>query len=96
VYGCRLYVWLSLLPRPAKVGSTAADTVQRIATQIGTSIPDKPVLLIEIKMNQCRTLERAVQATLGARSRKVVGGGAEWFKATRDKILSIYQFISQS
>jgi T5orf172 domain len=70
--------------------------VQRIAIQIGTSTPDKPVLLIEIKMNECRTLERAVQATLEARGRKIVGGGAEWFKATRDEILSIYQFISQS
>jgi hypothetical protein len=83
-------------PDRLKVGSTAADTVQRIATQIGTSTPDKPVLLIEIKTNECRALERAVHATLEARGRKVLGGGAEWFKATRDEILSIYQFINKS
>jgi len=48
-----------------KVGFTEANTVQRIAAQISTSTPDKPVLLIEIKTDQCRALERAIQATLG-------------------------------
>jgi hypothetical protein len=47
-----------------KVGFTEANSVQRIAAQIGTSTPDKPVLLIEIKTDQCRALERAIQATL--------------------------------
>jgi len=52
-----------------KVGLTEANTVQRIAAQIGTSTPDKPVLLVEIKTNQCRALERAIQATLETRGR---------------------------
>jgi hypothetical protein len=79
-----------------KVGSTEANTVQRIAAQIGTSTPDKPVLLVEIKTDQCRALERAIQATLETRGRKIRGGGTEWFKATRDEVLAIYQFISQA
>ena len=79
-----------------KVGSTEANTVQRIAAQITTSTPDKPVLLVEIKTNQCRALERAIQATLETRGRKIRGGGTEWFKATRDEVLAIYQFITQS
>jgi T5orf172 domain len=79
-----------------KVGFTEANTVQRIAAQIGTSTPDKPVLLIEIRTDQCRALERAIQATLETRGRKIAGGGTEWFKATRDEILAIYQFIVQS
>jgi T5orf172 domain len=79
-----------------KVGFTEGNTVQRIAAQIGTSTPDKPVLLIEIKTDQCRALERAILATLETRGRKIPGGGAEWFKASRDEILAIYQFITQS
>ena len=79
-----------------KVGSTEANTVQRIAAQIATSTPDKPVLLVEIKSDQCRALERVIQATLETRGRKIVGGGTEWFKATRDEVLAIYQFITQS
>jgi T5orf172 domain-containing protein len=76
-----------------KVGSTAVDTVQRIADQISTSTPDKPVLFIEIRTNKCRALERAIQATLETRGRKISGGGTEWFKASREEVLAIYQFI---
>src|SRR5438105_3166463 len=50
-----------------KIGSTDVDTVERIAQQINTSTPDKPVLLIEIRTNKCRSLERAIQATLETR-----------------------------
>jgi hypothetical protein len=79
-----------------KVGFTEANTVQRIAAQIGTSTPDKPVLLIEIKTDQCRALERAIQATLETRGRKIAGGGTEWFKATRDEVLAVYDFITRN
>jgi hypothetical protein len=90
VYGYRC------CPDRLKIGSTEADTLQRIAAQIGTSTPDKPVLQIEIKTNDCRTLERAIHAVLDARGQKITGGGAEWFKVTRDEILSIYEFIKRS
>jgi hypothetical protein len=82
-------------PDRLKVGSTEAETVQRIAAQIGTGTPDKPVLLIEIRTDQCRALERAIQATLETRGRKIRGGGAEWFKASADEVLAIYHFIKQ-
>jgi hypothetical protein len=78
-----------------KVGSTEADTLQRIAAQIGTSTPDKPVLQLEIKTNDCRALERAIHAVLEARGQKIMGGGAEWFKVSREDIVSIYHFIKQ-
>jgi predicted protein tyrosine phosphatase len=71
------------------------DTVERIAQQINTSTPDKPVLLIEIKTDKCRALERAIQATLETRGRKISGGGTEWFMASRDEVLAIYKFIDQ-
>jgi hypothetical protein len=83
-------------PDRIKVGSTDSDTVERIAQHIYTSTPDKPVLFLEIKTNKCRALEKAIQATLETRGCKIAGGGAEWFKASRDDILAIYQFVSQS
>src|SRR5437879_6846313 len=64
-----------------KIGSTDVDTVERIAQQTNTSTPDKPVLLIEIRTNKCRALERAIQATLETQGCKVIGGDAEWIKA---------------
>src|SRR5215469_12840462 len=48
VYGYRC------APDRLKIGSTEVDTVQRIAAQITTSTPFKPVLLIEIKTDVCR------------------------------------------
>jgi hypothetical protein len=82
--------------RTIKVGSTEADTLQRIAAQIGTGTPDKPVLHLETKTNDCRVLERAIQAILEARGHKIADGGAEWFNVSREEILSIYQFIKQT
>lgn len=78
-----------------KVGSTTAGAVERIAQQINTSTPDKPVLLVEIRSDRCRALERAIQATLETRGCKITGGGTEWFRASRDDVLAIYQFISR-
>lgn len=86
-YGC--------CPDRLKVGYATGDTVQRITDQIGTSTPDKPVLHIEIKTNDCRALERAIHAVLRVRGQKVFGGGDEWFKATRDEVVSIYRFICE-
>jgi T5orf172 domain len=83
-------------PDRLKVGSTEADTLQRIAAQIGISTPDKPVLYMEIRTNGCRLLERAIQAVLDAKGHKIAGEGAEWFRVNRDKILAIYQFINQA
>jgi hypothetical protein len=78
-----------------KIGFTESNTEQRIAAQIATSTPDKPVLLLEIKTDQCRALERAMQATLETRGRKISGGGTEWFKTSREEVLAIYEFVMQ-
>lgn len=80
-------------PDRLKIGMTEGDTVQRIAAQISTGTPDKPVLLLEIKTNTCRALERAMHGILEARGKKVAGGGTEWFKATRDEVIEIYKFV---
>jgi hypothetical protein len=71
-------------PDRVKIGCTDGDTVQRIAAQISTSTPDKPVLFLEIKTDKSRTLERALHSILAYRGRKVTGGGDEWFLTTAD------------
>lgn len=79
-----------------KVGSTEVDTIQRIAAQITTSTPDKPVLLLEIRTNECRCLEKAIQSILEVRGRKILGAGTEWFKTSREEVLTIYEFVRQT
>jgi hypothetical protein len=79
-----------------KIGKTEVDTVQRVIAQIGTSTPDKPVLLLEIRTHDHHSLERAVHSILEHRGCKVTGGGGEWFKTTREDVIGIYRFITQS
>jgi T5orf172 domain len=66
---------------------------KRPSSQIYTSTPDKPVLLLEIKTDHCRALERAIHAILETWGRKISGGGTEWFKASREEVLAIYEKI---
>jgi hypothetical protein len=87
-YGYRSY------PDRLKVGSTEAETVQRVAAQIATGTPDKPVLHVEIKTNDAALL--SARSTLSwKRGKRITGGGAEWFKVSREEILIIYEFIKQ-
>jgi hypothetical protein len=75
-------------PRRSAIDGTWA---RRITAQISTSTPDKPVLFLEIKTHDCGSLEKAIHATLEYRGRKIPGAGKEWFKATRDEVVAIYQ-----
>ncbi len=80
-------------PDRLKVGLSTGDAVQRIVAQISTCAPDRPALLLEIRTHDCGSLERAVHAVLEFRGAKVVGGGNEWFRTSRDEIVAIYRSI---
>jgi hypothetical protein len=82
-------------PDRLKIGLTKDDPVERVAAQINSSTPDKPVLFLEIKTHDCNSLERALHAILTYRGSKTLGGGAEWFKTTRDEIVSLYKLIEK-
>jgi T5orf172 domain len=83
-------------PDRLKIGLTKDDPVERIAAQVNSSTPDKPVLFLEIKTHDCNSLERALHAILTYRGSKTSGGGAEWFKTTREEIVSLYELIKES
>lgn len=82
-------------PDRLKIGLTFGDTVQRIAAQISTSTPDKPVLLLEIRTHDCSSLERAIHSTLTYRGTKIVGAGQEWFRTNREEVIAIYRSIAE-
>jgi hypothetical protein len=82
-------------PDRLKIGLTTGDTIQRIVAQISTSTPDKPVLLLEIRTHDCSSLERAIHAILEYRGAKIMGAGNEWFKTSRDEVVTIYRSIEE-
>ena len=81
-------------PDRLKIGRTDNDVVGRIASQIGTSTPDKPWLRLVIRTQNCRALEKALHGALQYRGKAVAGGGAEWFITDPDEILGIYTSIA--
>jgi Meiotically up-regulated gene 113 len=84
-------------PDRLKIGLTeVGDAVQRIAGQINTGTPDRPTLLLEIRTHDCKSLEKAIHSTLEYRGTKVPGAGKEWFKTSREEIVSIYQSTKKS
>jgi hypothetical protein len=58
-------------PDRLKIRSTDGDSIERVAAQISTGTPDKPVLLLEVKTPQCRVLERALHAILEYQGKKI-------------------------
>ena len=93
---CVVYVYgYSCAPDRLKIGLTTGDTIQRIVAQIGTSTPDKPALLLEIRTHDCSSLERAIHAILEYRGAKITGAGKEWFKVSRDEIVMTYRSIEE-
>jgi hypothetical protein len=80
-------------PDRLKIGSCSGDVVARVAAQIGTGTPDKPVLLVRIATHDCRALERVLHGVFRLQGRQVKGGGAEWFIATRDEVTVVYERI---
>jgi hypothetical protein len=76
-----------------KIGRTDRNVVDRIVDQINESTPDRPVLQLVLATNSAGALERALHGALVLRGRKVDGGGAEWFQASVDEILTIYHAL---
>jgi hypothetical protein len=82
-------------PDRLKVGLTEGDAAERIAAQISTGSPDRPVLFLEIKTHDCSSLERAIHAILEYRGCRIIGGGKEWFKTTRDELVAICKAVAR-
>jgi hypothetical protein len=81
-------------PDRLKIGRCSGDVVARIAAQIGTGTPDKPVLLLLIRTHDCRALERTLHGILQVHGKKISGAGAEWFITTPDEVVAAHQRIT--
>lgn len=81
-------------PDRLKIGLCTGDAVARIAAQISTGTPDKPVVLVEIRTHDCRALERVLHGMFRLKRRQVAGAGAEWFIATPEEVLDAYEKIA--
>jgi hypothetical protein len=83
------------LANALKIGRSDGPSEQRIAQQINVATPGKPVLVLEIRTDDCRKLERALHPVLDLRGRKIGGGGAEWFAVTRDEVVALQEGLAR-
>lgn len=81
-------------PDRLKIGSCMGDPVARIAAQIGTGTPDRPVLHLLLRTHDCRALERALHGYFRLRHRRVEGAGSEWFVATIAEVIHAVERIA--
>ncbi|SDG29919.1 T5orf172 domain-containing protein [Limimonas halophila] len=79
-----------------KVGSSTGDVISRVASQIHTSTPDRPHLVLMIQTHDARALERSIHGILRLHGRKVPGAGAEWFFVSPRELEAIYERIADA
>lgn len=77
------------IPDRLKVGKTVGAAVDRIVQRINVSTPDRPTLVLELRTSDCGKLEAVLHGALAPRGCKILGGGDEWFRASRDSVETI-------
>ena len=83
-------------PDRLKIGQTGGDVLDRIAKQINTSTPDRPLLKLVIRTGQAVHIERMLHAALRAKGAEIAGGGTEWFRITPDELLALYEAFAEA
>ncbi|MFD6391876.1 GIY-YIG nuclease family protein [Nocardia sp. NPDC060259] len=78
---------------PHKIGMTTVSVAARLADQVGTALPERPVVVLELETDNAALLERAVHAVLELRGRKIeTCPGNEWFETNIDEIRAVVGF----
>lgn len=78
---------------PIKVGMSTTDAGLRMRDQVGTAMPERPVVGMLYRTDDARTLERLVHSTLRTRGRHLKDApGSEWFLSSVQEVRSIIEF----
>jgi hypothetical protein len=81
---------------PCKIGISDVGVSARVAAQVGTGMPERPVIgmVVEYPTGRARKVESAVHSVLEARGRRHEGsGGAEWFLTSVAEVCDLVRFI---
>lgn len=80
---------------PHKIGMTRVDAEGRIKEQIGTALPEAPVITIFDQVANPDQIEKAVHAILVTRGKSVkYSPGSEWFDTNLEEVDGIINFLS--
>jgi hypothetical protein len=80
-------------PDRLKIGRSSGEPVARIAAQISTGTPDRPVLGLKIRTHDSGALERTLHGIFRLKGKQVAGAGAEWFTVTREEVIALFEKV---
>lgn len=81
---------------PHKIGMTRVNASGRIKEQIGTALPESPVISIFENVDNPERIEKAVHAILMARGKGIkLSPGSEWFDTNLSEIEELIKFLSR-
>ena len=77
-----------------KIGFTRCDVQARIAEQLGTGSPEKPVIALQVETHDAKTLETTVHGILKLRGQyDEEAHGSEWFITNPEEVKEICNFV---
>jgi len=80
---------------PIKIGMSTRPVIDRVFEQLGTSHPEWPVVLMAIRCDDARRIERVLHEILNLQYAHVERcPGNEWFVTSLDEILSILAIVA--
>lgn len=82
---------------PIKIGKSQHEPQFRINDQIGTAMPEKPIIFMEVKTNDCSNLERNIHSFLALSDKKHNKSvGKEWFVSNEEDLISLINQLKGS
>lgn len=79
---------------PVKIGLSTTSIEQRVAMQVGTAMPERPVMLFEVECDDCAKLEKAIHAVLDVKGFKMTESlGNEWFRINPAELMNIMSIL---
>lgn len=79
---------------PIKIGLSTTSIEQRVSMQVGTAMPERPVMLFEVECDDCAKLEKAIHAVLDVKGFKMLESlGNEWFCVNQDELLRLMTYL---
>lgn len=80
---------------PIKIGWTAGEHEVRIRDQVGTGMPETPVVGLIYRTKDARNVERLLHSTLRARGKHMdTAIGKEWFCTSLTEVKAILDFVN--
>lgn len=80
---------------PMKVGMTVSELKPRIRDQVGTAMPERPIVGLIYRTPAASNAEKLLHSTLEARGRRLVDApGKEWFMTSLNEVREILEFAT--